>query len=156
MAEFTAIETQEALDSIIKERLDRQKKTHAEEIKTLNDNINALQKQRDDLLEEKRTNSEKYSGYEKTISEANAKIKAYETASVKTRIAFEKGIPYELTDMLKGETEEELIKSADVLSKYMSNKNIVSPLAETETPGNGDGRRSALKALANNLTNKGE
>jgi hypothetical protein len=139
MSEFKTIETQEELDAIIKARLDRNTKTVTDEVKKsyegyispdeakkLTDQVDALTKQ----LTEKDT----------SIADLTAKNKNYETASVKARIAREKGLPYELADRLSGESEEDIAADAENLAKFVSTgSRSPAPLFSAQT-GTGAGK----------------
>ena len=129
--EFKAIETQEDFDAAIKARLDRNTKTVTDEVKKsyegyispdeakkLTEQVEALTKQ----LTEKDT----------SIADLTAKNKAYETASVKARIAHEKGLPFELADRLSGETEEDIAADAESLAQFVSAGRNPAPLYEPQ------------------------
>jgi hypothetical protein len=147
--EFKAIETQEELDTIIKARLDRNTKTvtdevkkgydgylSPDEVKKLNDQITSLTAQTEGLrqqLTEKDT----------AITDLTAKNKAYETASVKARIAHEKGLPYELAERLSGETEQDIAADADKLAQFVGSQKPAAPLY---APQGGTGAASSTDA----------
>lgn len=132
MADFNPINTQEELNSIIGERLRRERETVTKEyeqkitekdgeIGTLKTSITDLSKQLEDA--------------NKSISEIPAlkeKIQGYERASVKSRVAREVGIPYELADRLSGETEEDLRKDAEGLRKLIGQVQPAAPKANGE------------------------
>ena len=120
--EFKAIETQEALDAIIKGRLERNTRSVTDSVtaeitkkfegyispddaKKSADQITAL--------------TEKLKESETRIAELTAKNSAYEISSVKMRIAQESGLPIELAERLSGSTEEELKKDAETLAKLV-------------------------------------
>lgn len=106
------------------------------------------------LTKEASEAAKKYAEYDKTVAELNAKIKGYETDSVKTRIARETGIPYELAERLTGDTEDDIRKDAEGLAKLLGrNENPASPLRDTET-GEPDGVTAGLKELLHKM--KGE
>ena len=143
MSEFKAIETQEELDAIIKARLDRNTKTVTDEVKKgyegyispdeakkLNDQIASLNNQ----LTEKET----------VITDLTAKNKNYETASVKARIAHEKGLPFELAERLSGETEQDISADADKLAQFVSANKTPAPLYNSQ--GNASGVKSGSDA----------
>ncbi len=154
--EFKVIETQEQLDAVISERLNRQKKQHETELSTLKGTLSTLQGQYDSLSKAHKDAADKYAGYDKTLEEAQAKIKAYETSSVKMRIAHETGIPYELAGRLSGDTEEAIRKDAEAITKIIGKQTTPAPPLKDTEPGTGDTKTAALKALAKNLTNKGD
>lgn len=152
MAEFKVIETQEQFDAAIKERIARAEAKVAEKYaahispedfqkKTdeFNQQITALN---ESLNEEKNKHAET----DKTISGLQKQIKDYETASVKTKIAAEFGLPYEIASRLMGETEDEIRKDATNLQS-MLNKNKVSPLHNP----NHEGENTERAALAGML-----
>ena len=148
MPDFKPIESQEALDAIIKDRIERAKKSAADEtakkyegylspddVKKHTDQITVLT----DKLKESETK----------IADLTAKNSAYEIASVKTKIAHEVGLPYELADRLSGTTEEEIRKDADALSKFAMHPQA-TPSFSAETPPSASAD-SAYRALAHDL-----
>lgn len=113
--EFKIIETQEAFDEAIKARLERNTRAVTEAVtkqyegyispddaKKSADRIEALTKE----LEASKA----------SVAELTAKNSAYETSSVKMKIAQEYGLPLELAERLNGKTEDELKKDAESLS----------------------------------------
>lgn len=143
MAEFKVIETQEELNAIMSERLTRQKNQHEQEVAGLNRELETL-----------REEAKKYADYDKTLKDAQAQLKKYETASVKAKIAHEIGIPYELEASLIGETEEEIRTHAELLGKFI--RKGVPPLASSEEViTEEDASRKALRGMLKNM-NKGE
>ena len=98
--------------------------------------------------------NEKAAKYDADIADRDAKIRSYETASVKTRIAHEAGLPYELHSRLTGETEDEIRKDAESLAKLMKSS-VSAPLASAERPvSQQDAKTAAYKGMLQNL--KGE
>ena len=151
--EFKAIETQEDFDAAIKARLDRNTKTVTDEVKKsyegyispdeakkLNEQLEALAKQ----LTER----------DGTITDLTAKNKAYETASVKARIAHEKGLPFELADRLSGETEEDIAADAEKLAQFVSAGKPPAPLYNSQgNAGTGvSGNDAAIMRMLDNMT----
>ena len=127
---FKVIETQEELDSIIKERLERERTKYngymsAEDVQKLKDTYEATAKEE----------NEKYSALEKEKEDLMAKVKGYEVGTLKTKVALANGLPIGVTDYLKGETEEELTESAKTLSSMFSSKADPKPKEPEGTPG---------------------
>ena len=134
---FEAITTQEQLDSIIGERLKRERETvekklresiekeylekygDYEELKTKTDEYG---RQIEGFNQTIKENSEKIAGYEKSSGEMQAKLKKYEMDSMKMKIAHEAGIPFELASRLSGEDEAAIRKDAESISKFISKK----------------------------------
>ena len=156
--EFKPIESQEQLDNIIKDRLQINDRSWSEKYsgylspdevasktKELDDEIAKLGNSLNEATEKAKTDAE-------TIKSLTEKVKTYETASVKSRIAHEIGIPYELANKLSGETEEEIRKDAESLKPFVTQK-IVPPLRDPESrdPGSGDDKKDGLRKLANSF-----
>lgn len=165
---FEAITTQEQLDSIIGERLKRERETvekklresiekeylekygDYEELKTKTDEYG---RQIEGINQTIKENSEKIAGYEKSSGEMQAKLKKYEMDSMKMKIAHEAGIPFELASRLSGEDEAAIRKDAESISKFISNKKTSAPLASAD-PEKLDSKQIAMKSMLDNL--KGE
>lgn len=150
---FEIIDTQEKLDSIISERLRRERETISrkyadyDEIKQKNAEY---EKQIGEMTKAAEESAKKYSGYDKQLADMQARIKGYETGSVKTRIAHETGIPYELAERLTGETEDEIRQDAEMLSKLVGKK-TVAPLKAPDSSA--DSKTAALKAFTSKIIN---
>ena len=119
--EFKAIESQEALDAIIKARLDRNTKSvtdsvTAEITKKYEGYISPddAKKSADEIA----ALTEKLKASETQIADLTAKISANEISSAKLKIALETGLPSALADRLTGSTEEELRKDAELLAQF--------------------------------------
>lgn len=165
---FEAITTQEQLDSIIGERLKRERETvekklresiekeylekygDYEELKTKTDEYG---RQIEGFNQTIKENSEKIAGYEKSSGEMQAKLKKYEMDLMKMKIAHEAGIPFELASRLSGEDEAAIRKDAESISKFISKKKTSAPLASAD-PEKLDSKQIAMKSMLDNL--KGE
>lgn len=132
---FNPINTQEEFDAAIRDRLERERGKYAdyEDLKT---QVSTLTTERDTALQQ--------------VAERDAKIAKYETDSVKTRIAREKGIPAEMAHRLTGETEEDIAKDADALAQIFQAAKGTAPLFDNSQPV-GDDKDAALKQLLQNL-----
>ncbi len=142
MGDFKPITTQEEFDAAIGERLKREKETLAkkyegyispeqlaEKEKTYNASIEELNGKLTKLTKDAE-------GHEKIVSELNNKIKGYESDSVKTRIAHEVGLPYEMAARLSGEDEDAIRADAESLSKLMGSQlHEAPPLANRDLGG---------------------
>lgn len=136
---FKAITTQEEFDKAIQERLARQK----ESIEKQYADYAGLKAKNTELETEigalKTTLSEtgqKTENYDKDIAELNAKIAGYETANMRTKIALQYGIPYDLAGRLVGEDEKAIRADAESLSKLIKTQ-TPPPLKSTE-PSTGE------------------
>lgn len=141
MAEFTPITTQEQLDAVIAARLKRdretQKKDFDSQIQERDAKINEYEKQIGELGKQLEASGKK----DETIKELEGRVKNYETASMRTRIAHEVGLPYELASRLTGEDEESVRKDAESLNKLIGHRSA-APMASGE-PSPNKGRQSS-------------
>lgn len=155
--EFKAITTQEEFDKAIQDRLARQKesieKQYADyaEIKAKNE---ALESEIGILKTTLSEANAKTESYDKDIADLNAKIAGYETANMRTKIALQYGIPYDLAGRLVGEDEESITEDAKKLAELIGSKEPLAPLKDTE-PKVKD-KDGAYKALLENLNLEGE
>lgn len=133
MSEFKTIETQEQLDAVISDRLKRERETLKKEYEGYLSPEDVAKKYAGYLSPD--DEKEKYKGYlsPEEAAKKDAKIKGYETDSVKTRIAHEMGLSYGAVAFLKGDNEEAIKKSAESLKALVGNT-TTAPLASTETP----------------------
>ena len=159
MAEFTPINTQEEFDNAIKSRIERERKTLSAQYA----DYDALKTQNAELLTKVEglnktieDTNKKYAESASAISDLQAKVKGYETDSVKTRIALKHGIPYELAGRLSGTTEEEIEKDAQAFVGFVSQKPKAPPLAGSNdvTPTEKDIKNADYRQLLKSL--KGE
>lgn len=154
---FKAIETQEELDQIIQGRLDRQKESLVKQYSDydqLKEQNTTLTKENTSLQSTISGNKEKYAGYDKNIDDLNSKIKGFETANLRTKVALDNGIPYDLADRLVGDNEDDLKKDAERLAGFVKQGNPVPPLKDPE-PNPSSDENNAYKNMINNL-NLGE
>lgn len=154
--EFTPIETQEAFDAAIKDRLARQETKIRSEYADYED----LKKQSGNWEAEKQSyeqtiadNKTAYEDLNAKYTEATGKIAQYETDALKIRITLEAGLPVEMRDYLKGTTEEEIRKSAEGLAKFRKGGQA-SPLADPEGEPPKDPKQQSLKRMLKEM--KGE
>lgn len=154
---FKPINTQEEFDTAIKDRLEQKDRQYEgylspEDVKKKEAEWQGkLSKAGNDLKAEQAKVAER----DKAIAERDAKIKGYETDSVKKRIAREVGLPEDAVDFMKGENIEDLKKSAEDLKKIVGEKiNPAPPLKDTEGTAGGDAKNAPYKKMLKEL--KGE
>lgn len=154
MSEFKTITTQEEFDAAIGDRLKRERDTVKKSYEGYMSPDDVAKKYAGYLSPE--DEAKKYRGYlsPEEVAKKDASIRAYETNSVKMRIAHETGIPYELAGRLSGEKEEDIRKDAEALAKLINAGTPVPPLASTERGVSGNENRAAIKGMLDNL--KGE
>lgn len=131
MGDFKIIETQEQFDEAVKDRLKREKESVKKEFEGYLSPQQVAEKYKGYFSPEEA--AEKYKEYlsPEDAAKLNAKIKEYETDSVKTRIAHEVGLSYDAVQYLRGDDEESIRKSAECLKGLMGAADP-APLANTE------------------------
>ena len=128
---FEPITTQEALDSIIKERLTREKEKSETkiadyaEIKSKNEEY---QKQIADFQKQLAELSEK----DKTIEELTASNAKFENEAKKSNLVYESGLPYGSQKYITGKDEEEIKKSIADFQAFFKPTTRPTPLANPE------------------------
>ena len=123
--------TQEELDKIINERLDRASKKHADELAKKEAEIDKLKKDFADIKSKYENYDDEKAKRDQEFADLTAKLKGYETASVKRKIADELGLDAKALEFISGETEEEMKESAEKLKALTGS--TPPPLATTET-----------------------
>lgn len=147
---FKPIETQEELDNIIKERLKRERETTQKRFEgwiSPEDHQKALDASNKAFDDFKKA----HESDEQTIADLTAKNKAYETASLKSRIAHEVGLSYEWTDRIGGEDEESIRKDAESLKKLVGAGAQPIPTKNTEAGEDVDSGKAALRKVLNGI-----
>ena len=122
------------------------------EFNAKNDELKAMEKQ----LGEATTNLDKISkekaDFEKQVAELTGKVGGYEKAALKSKIAHETGLPYELANRLTGDDEKALRADAESLAALVKKSTPTAPLKSTETKKPTD---NAMLQVVQELT-KGE
>lgn len=153
MAEFTPITTQEELNAVIKDRLQRERDTINQKYGDYDDlkkQVADLTTQVGTLTNERDTSVQQTAAHAKTISELQAQLKSHETNSVKMRIAQEVGIPHTLAERLSGETEEDIRKDAEAIAQHFKTLQGPAPLYSS-APAQVDAKHVALTETLHNL-----
>ena len=151
MADFQAITTQEELDSIIKDRLKRDREAQAKKYEgwiSPEDHQKAVGEATKALNDYKAA----HAGDEKTIADLTAKTQEYETAALKSRIAHEVGLSYEWIGRISGTDEKSIRADAESLKTLVGSQATPAPLPpkSTETTP-ADAKTAALKGMLSNL-----
>ncbi len=158
MSEFKVIETQEQLDSIISERIARAEKRAEEKAAEKYadyDEISKLVKdqtaQIEDLNKQLTAQTESASTSAQELDDLKAKVHKYETDSVRTRVAHEEGLPFELAARLSGEDEETIRADAKALVELVGKAKPAAPIGAQEPVTKGDDRNSALREMLSEM-----
>ena len=147
MSDFTAITTQEELDTIVKARLAREKEKYADydQLKT---RVSDLEKENGVLKSAAEASKNSAADYDKQIADLKKQVASYETASLRTRIALQNGLPYDLADRLVGDNEEALKADAERLAGFMKPvEPAVPPKSNEPNVGNANDEDAALKEM---------
>ena len=146
---FKPIESQEEWNAIIKDRLKRERETTEKRFEgwvSPDDHqkaINEANKAFDDY-------KKAHEGDEQTIADLTAKNKAYETASLKSRIAYEVGLSHEWIGRIGGDDEASIRADAEALKKLVGSGSTTLPTKSTDT-GTPDAKMAAYKEVLNGI-----
>lgn len=164
MGEFQTIETQEQLDAVIGERLNREREKYKGFLSPEDVNTKYAGYLSPEDVEKKYAGymsqediEKKYAGYvsAEDAAKKDAQIRSYENREQKSKIARELGLAYEAVEYIQGETEEDIRKSAETLKKLVGTNMKTAPLASGEdTPENA--ARAALATTLRGLNLKGD
>ena len=149
MSEFKPITTQEEFDNAIKERLAREKSKYSD-YDQLKSRVTELEEENVDLKSTIEANHQSKADADKQLEEMKNQISNYETASLRTRVALQYGLPYDLADRLQGTDEESFKADAERLAGYMKPKESIPPL-KTNEPNLGDDKDAALKGMLHKM-----
>nr|DAK32883.1 MAG TPA: major capsid protein [Caudoviricetes sp.] len=154
MSEFKTIETQEELDNIVKERLRREREKFGD-YDDLKKRVSELESENGALKATVEETKQTIAKSDAQITELQGQVSNYETASLRTRIALQNGLPYDLADRLQGADEEALKADAERLAGFMRPATPQAPLRDTE-PAIGDDKTMQMKQMLRDLQPKGE
>lgn len=154
MSEFKTIETQEELDNIVKERLRREREKFGD-YDDLKKRVFELESENGALKATVEETKQTIAESDAQITELQGQVSNYETASLRTRIALQNGLPYDLADRLQGADEEALKADAERLAGFMRPSTPQAPLRDTE-PAMGDDKTMQMKQMLRELQPKGE
>ena len=131
MSEFKPITTQEEFDAAIKERLSREKAKYSD-YDQLKSRVTELEEENVGLKSTIESTNQSKADADKQLEEMQKQIAGYETASLRTRVALQHGLPYDLADRLQGTDEESFKADAERLAGFMKRTQPVAPVRETE------------------------
>lgn len=138
--EFKAINTPEELEAALNERLEEERNKFKDYLSP------------EDVTARTNDLSERISELEKELATSAQKAKDSELAALKMKVAGAKGLAFELSERLRGSTEEELAADADTLLK-LSVRPRETPKFTSEKPAQNT-RDAALMEILNKLNNQ--
>lgn len=155
MAKFDPITTQEAFDAAVAQQLEAERETLMQkyaDYNTLKTHVGELEMQ---LAEARRTaqaNAEKAADYDAQLTQLTEQVRGYERGAMCQRVAHETGLPFEMADRLRGETEEDMRRDAAALARFVVPQfGTAAPLASTE-PVSVSPYQTALNGLMQQLS----
>lgn len=131
MGEFNPINTQEEFDAKIKDRLARERESITKKYEgwvSPEDHAKSLEDYQKQIAEITASHSQD----SETIKTLTAQVKSFETANLKSKVAYELGLPYGMASRIAGETEEEIRKDAQSLKDLIGTSKPQAPQATTE------------------------
>lgn len=131
MSEFKPITTQEEFDAAIKERLSREKAKYSD-YDQLKSRVTELETENVGLKSTIEANNQSKADADKQLEVLQNQIAGYETASLRTRVALQHGLPYDLADRLQGNDEESFKADAERLAGFMKKTQPVAPIRDSE------------------------
>lgn len=162
MSEFTPINTQEELDSIIKDRLNRDREAQSKKYADYEDLKNKLGeyegkiKEYSDAIAKYDEQLKGVAKKDKEIEELKGQVKSYETSSLKARIAHEMGLPYGFSSRLSGEDEKAIAEDAKALKALIGESTPQVPGVSREpAESSTSSTRAGLKAVLDGLKTQG-
>lgn len=149
MSEFKPITTQEEFDAAIKARLSREKEKYAD-YDQLKSRVEELEKENVGLQSTIEASNQSKADADKQLEDLQNQIAGYETASLRTRVALQYGLPYDLADRLQGTDEESFKADAERLAGFMKKSQPVAPIRNSE-PALENNENTSYKNLVQGL-----
>ena len=131
MSDFKPITTQEEFDAAIKARLSREKEKYGD-YDQLKSRVTELETENVGLKSTIEASNQSKADADKQLEDLQNQIAGYETASLRTRIALQHGLPYDLADRLQGTDEESFKADAERLAGFMKKSQPVAPIRNSE------------------------
>lgn len=125
--------TQEELNSIVSERLNKEKDKFSAQISQLEAKNTEYESTIANIKSQIQALNDELATKKQEIDEKDKTLRNYAAQAVKVRIANELGLPYELAQRLSGETEEEIRKDADTIRSMLGKIAPAQPLRQTES-----------------------
>lgn len=147
MGEFTPINTQEELDRVLASRLQRERDTVTKALQAQIDERDQKITGFESTIKDLNKQVETLNGQAGRITELEAKVREYETNSVKMRIARETGLPADLADRITGNDEDAMRADAEGLAKLLKSQSAPAPMYKPTGEGANDGKDAALRGL---------
>lgn len=136
MVKFEPITTQEAFDAAVAQRIEAEREAILQkyaDYDTLKTRSGELEMQLADARRAAQASAEKSANDDAQIAQLTEQVRGYERSALCQRVAHETGLPFEMADRLRGETEEDMRKDASALARFVVPQfGTTAPLASTE------------------------
>lgn len=158
--DFKVIETQEDFDKAIQKRLAQKDRESEEKYKDYlsPDKVSALkedyEKKIADANKALSEAKEKLANHDQIVSDLTTRATTAESDLLKSRIAHESGVPFELAGRLVGKNEEELKADAEKFASYLAPKSA-PPLRSNDTQNNDNAGYATMLSQINSQFNGG-
>lgn len=147
--EFKVIETQEDFDKAIQKRLAQKDREMSERYKDYlsPDDVEKIKSEYETKMakinEDLKAANEKIAGNDQIVSDLKNRAVTAEGDLLKSRIAYESGVPFELAGRLVGSNEEELKADAEKLASFLVPKSA-PPLHTSDSSNNSNADMASL------------
>ena len=152
--EFKVIETQEQLDSIIKQRLERERKNYTDTINGLESDNKDLKDQLAKLTDASNQKDATIEDLNSQISDRDNKLEDFRVKEMRYDLAYEYGLPRNFSNRLQGSTYEEIEADAKEMAKTFDSLRPETPIKNNE-PQSYSGLDASYASIADSVT-KGE
>ncbi len=152
--EFKVIETQEDFDKAIQKRLAQKDREAAEKyhdymapdaVEKLKEEYEGKLKKAEESLKQA---NDKIANHDQIVSDLTTRATTAESDLLKSRIAHESGVPFELAGRLVGTNEEELKADAEKFASFLAPKSA-PPLHSTDTATNSNAGLTGMLSQIN-------
>lgn len=147
--EFKVIETQEDFDKAIQKRLAQKDREMSERYKDYlsPDDVEKIKSEYETKMakinDDLKAANEKIAGNDQIVSDLKNRAVTAEGDLLKSRIAYESGVPFELAGRLVGSNEEELKADAEKLASFLVPKSA-PPLHTSDSSNNSNADMASL------------
>lgn len=145
--------TQTELNSIVSDRLNKEKEKYDKQIKELTDKIASYDSQIATFNTQIEEMAKKAATHDEELKAKDSTIHGYEINNLKLKVAHELGLPFEFANRLAGDTEEDIRKDAESIKGIINSTKPNIPLRSTE-PSTGNALEDAYRELARSFENK--
>lgn len=142
--------SQTELNSIVSDRLNKEKEKYEKQIKELTDKLTSYDSKIAEFNTQIEEFTKKIATHDEELKAKDSAIHTYEVNSLKLKVAHELGIPYEFANRLAGNSEEEIRSDAESIKGILANQKPSMPLRATEE-ATGNALDGALRSMARNI-----